>query len=326
MKKKILIYVVENSKWIHYKRIKYIEKNQEIYKFKIINERLFYYLWKIGFYKKNKIIFSTWRIVHGYLKKNKIIFKDNDYQNFMACVTSHSNIGGGLHPLKATSGRNEFEAIKIAVNILKKFKIVTVNSSILNNLLAPYLNNILVCKNGVDINFFKNLNKYKYNKNFIKIGWIGKKRSAKNIQLLDQLEINLKNNTKIELVFIRIDKQFKIIPYNEKQILDFYNYIDYYLCVSTNEGTPNPALEAAACGVPVISTRVGNMPELLINNNGFLIEPNEKSVMKVINKLNDVDEYKYYEMSKNIVSEIKKNWSWKKRIKNFINAYNNLFN
>lgn len=43
----------------------------------------------------------------------------------------------------------------------------------------------------------------------------------------------------------------------------FYRRITTYVCASISEGTPNPVLEALACGRPVISTRVGLVPELL---------------------------------------------------------------
>ena len=39
------------------------------------------------------------------------------------------------------------------------------------------------------------------------------------------------------------------------------------------EGTPNPCLEAAACGVPLVTTRVGNMPELVRDgDNGLFFD------------------------------------------------------
>jgi glycosyltransferase involved in cell wall biosynthesis len=41
----------------------------------------------------------------------------------------------------------------------------------------------------------------------------------------------------------------------------FYDAIDVYCCASVAEGTPNPVLEAMACGLAVVSTDVGIVPE-----------------------------------------------------------------
>lgn len=45
---------------------------------------------------------------------------------------------------------------------------------------------------------------------------------------------------------------------------DLLNAADALVLYSTREGLPTIALEALACGVPVITTRVGGLPELLI--------------------------------------------------------------
>jgi glycosyltransferase involved in cell wall biosynthesis len=59
-----------------------------------------------------------------------------------------------------------------------------------------------------------------------------------------------------------------------EEMADWYNTGTVLLCASEEEGTPNVALEAAACGCTVVSTRVGNMPELIRDGwNGFLIAP-----------------------------------------------------
>jgi len=54
---------------------------------------------------------------------------------------------------------------------------------------------------------------------------------------------------------------------------EWYKDIDCFICTSLYEGGPLPVLEAAACGIPVISTRVGIVPELIRHGyNGYLVD------------------------------------------------------
>ena len=53
-----------------------------------------------------------------------------------------------------------------------------------------------------------------------------------------------------------------------------YPALHAYICTSQTEGLSNVLLEAGACGVPVIATRVGGNPEIIIDgHNGFLVPP-----------------------------------------------------
>ncbi|MEM9521716.1 MAG: glycosyltransferase family 4 protein [Actinomycetota bacterium] len=57
------------------------------------------------------------------------------------------------------------------------------------------------------------------------------------------------------------------------EMLEWYAGIDVYACSSRFEGTPNPCLEAAACGIPLVTTAVGNMPEFVEpGTNGLIVD------------------------------------------------------
>lgn len=67
--------------------------------------------------------------------------------------------------------------------------------------------------------------------------------------------------------------------YSREEMVDWYNTGTIYVVTSQSEGTPNPALEAASCGCTLVSTLVGNMPELIEHGaNGLLVERNLESV------------------------------------------------
>lgn len=60
---------------------------------------------------------------------------------------------------------------------------------------------------------------------------------------------------------------------NLSQVADFYRCLDIYLVTSREEGGPEAIMESMACGVPVVSTKVGMAVDLIKHGeNGFLAE------------------------------------------------------
>ena len=100
------------------------------------------------------------------------------------------------------------------------------------------------------------------------------------------------------------------------EMLEFYHSIDIYLCASRSEGTPNTCLEAAACGVPVVTTRVGNMPELVRHGvNGLFVEHNVADIAAKITQLRD-DPPLRAELSRNMLASIQ-DWDWRRQAENY---------
>jgi len=71
---------------------------------------------------------------------------------------------------------------------------------------------------------------------------------------------NLKNNF---ILIGRIDDAAKLLP-----------ALDVYICFSVKEGFPYSVIEAMQAGLPIVSTAVGGIPEIIENEKtGLLVEP-----------------------------------------------------
>jgi glycosyltransferase involved in cell wall biosynthesis len=60
-----------------------------------------------------------------------------------------------------------------------------------------------------------------------------------------------------------------------QDVLDFYAFLDVVLLTSVREAQPLVILEAYCAGVPIVSTKVGNVPELLDYDERFLAPPKD---------------------------------------------------
>jgi glycosyltransferase involved in cell wall biosynthesis len=87
------------------------------------------------------------------------------------------------------------------------------------------------------------------------------------------------------------------VPHTEMH--ELYNDMDLFIVASLEDGTPNGALEAMASGIPVISNRIGNMPEIIQNGyNGYLIDGPTK-IENYVKLIKNLDKEHLIEMGKN---------------------------
>jgi glycosyltransferase involved in cell wall biosynthesis len=104
-----------------------------------------------------------------------------------------------------------------------------------------------------------------------------------------------------------------------------YQEMDVFLIASVEDGTPNPGLEAAACGRPIISNPIGNMPELIKDGvNGFLVKRQIGAYVEKIRWLQK-NRDKMIKMGLKNREEIEKHWTWKIQAERYRNMFREIF-
>jgi teichuronic acid biosynthesis glycosyltransferase TuaC len=69
-------------------------------------------------------------------------------------------------------------------------------------------------------------------------------------------------------------------PVAPSQLPDWYSASDLFCLLSLQEGCPNVILESLACGVPVVATNVGGIPELIEDGlNGYLVSERQADIV-----------------------------------------------
>jgi len=78
--------------------------------------------------------------------------------------------------------------------------------------------------------------------------------------------------------------QDKVIFTGKADVREYYRFLDVVVLSSIREAQPLVILEAYAAGIPVVSTRVGNVPEMLDYDENLLADPkdSEKLAQAVI--------------------------------------------
>lgn len=159
--------------------------------------------------------------------------------------------------------------------------------------------------NGVDTALFKPA-EFKERKELI-IGFVGKAHKEKGLDDVIRPACNMVTGVSLQT----ITKNWKEAK-PQSDLMQFYHSIDVYVVASTMDGTPNPALEAAACGRPIVSNVIGNMPQFIRHGeNGLLLLGRDKrEYAKSFAYLRDNHEH-LHRMGSEARRTAEKGWDWK---------------
>ena len=132
--------------------------------------------------------------------------------------------------------------------------------------------------------------------NFLFLGRLGKRKGAydllevlrdNKIYYQEKVKLFIGGDGEVEHVLKRI-REYKLeemVEYvgwvtGEKKI-ELLNNADVYVLPSYSEGLPISILEAMSYKLPIISTNIGGIPEVVFNaQNGYLITPGDQPALK----------------------------------------------
>lgn len=160
----------------------------------------------------------------------------------------------------------------------------------------------------IDTSIFIFLSNYELRDNTI--GFVGRLTEEKGIMnLIRAIPHILSKNDKMKILIIGDgDQRIKIEQFvkengfqdnvkmlgwvTHKELPKYLHEMKLLVLPSYSEGLPTIILEAMACGTPVLATRVGAIPDLIINNNtGFIMESNSSEciALNVVRALGRTD-------------------------------------
>ena len=282
--KKVLL-ITDSYNWATYFRAVNLKDNLSSFDFTITS---FHDIDKYNFKKFDTVYVLNWPI-YSYIK-HKI--SNNRNYRLVAGVSSHI---GRPNASKMTKFFSIFDSIGVSNKfLLKEFK----RGGISGVVYTPFGVNHNIFKKNTDPNDYKNV-----------FGWVGNKTRS------------VKRYREIKKTFNELGPKYKLVTvgqgagFSRERMSEFYNSIGTIICYSSSEGTPNPVLEAAMCGRSVISTNVGNVPELMSRVGEFRPVVSRKSLRNSIVKharcdLNDV--------GGSIHKIALRHWTWRTRSKGFV--------
>ncbi len=150
--------------------------------------------------------------------------------------------------------------------------------------------------------------------------FVGKSRSGKGLENIIKPACG-ESGTKL-----LINERNYTDALSKDKMRTLYNKAHVYCVASGTDGTPNPALEAAACGRPIIANAIGNMPEFIVDGyNGFLVEKNPGAYKEKLLFLKNNPE-KAREMGQNARQTVLESWTWEKNLEYERIALKGIFN
>jgi len=148
------------------------------------------------------------------------------------------------------------------------------------------------------------------------------KKKYRDIKLLVLGEGKDKNKLEVQIRDFNLEKNIFLLGRKEN-VSDHLNASDVFVMPSLWEGLPLALLEAMICGLPVVATNVGGVPEVITDGkNGFLVEPKNSLILaKKIEYLLNLEPERRKKMGLEGKKIVEEKFSLEKMVKNYENLY-----
>jgi glycosyltransferase involved in cell wall biosynthesis len=160
--------------------------------------------------------------------------------------------------------------------------------------------------NGVDEKYFRRIRPRRTGSKLV-VGWVGKPNPRKGSDIVARA-------CELAGVELRTVGNTYRNAWSPERMREFYQDLHVLAVQSDMDGTPNPALEAAACGVAIVSNRIGNMPEFIDGKNGRLVERNAESLAAALKNIDVPDAVRMGEAAR---ATVEADWTWRKLAPNY---------
>ena len=258
---------------------------------------------------------QTVRALRKYLREHNIdIVHSHKYKtNIYALVAARFQCGliSTCHNWLGSSVKMRFYAA-LDKRILRGFdRVIGVSQGVANELQRHLpASKVVKIDNGIDFSRFdrRSANHVKQELGLCErpvIGFVGRLTPEKGVSILLQAVQQLAHKGRsVDVIIIGdgeygpalqgeaerlgIDEQIHFLG-KRHDMPDLYAAMDIFVLPSFKEAFPMVVLEALACGIPVVATRVGDIPYMLNNSGGILVEPGDVSglAMAILDIIND---------------------------------------
>jgi len=282
------------------------------------------------FRKVNYLIFNL-SVLYNLLKEKFDIIHTNLSTTTIFTSTFYRNIVFTSHSAYWWRSRSTH---RMQIEAVKRAKAVIAISRFIEEKMKLYRKeNVFYVPNGVDVNLFKPA-RHDFTKTLLTVCGISRQKGLvylvkslkevhkfhKDFKWLHVGPLPTKENENY-VYYLQILKLIKKYGLDEnvtflgrislRELIKIYQRSDVFILPSLWEGMPLVIIEAMSCGLPIISTKISGVEDLVKNNfNGILVEPKDYLAMAdaILHLLNDKNKIK--SMGQNSRKRAEEEFSW----------------